>query len=132
MAPGFCAAGVHDAGLRVTALAPEAVVEPDTESAQLRDPGRSLLRQQLHGAGTAETAARGERVGSVERGVVSRTDRGGHAPLGRVAVRAPMRGLREHEHRGPCVGRREGGGEARDSGSRDDDVTSPTFLPHKR
>src|SRR5215470_8806489 len=119
VAPGVRAAGMHDAVARVAALPPEAVVEPDTQTAQLRDPGRSLLRQQLYGAGTAETASSSDRVGRMERGVVVRADGGRDASLGRVAVRAVVRGLGEHEHRGTRVGRREGGAEAGYPGSGD-------------
>ena len=46
VAPGVGAARVHDARAGVPALAAEAVVESDAETAQLGDPRRSLLRQQ--------------------------------------------------------------------------------------
>ena len=72
MASGVGAAGVDDAGARVAALAAEAVVEPDAEAAQLGDPCRRLVGQQLDRAAPAEAAARGERVGCVERGIVVR------------------------------------------------------------
>ena len=71
VAPGVGAAGVHDAVARVAALAAEAVVEPDAEPAQLRDPGGSLLRQQPHRARPAEAASGGEGVRRVERRVVA-------------------------------------------------------------
>ena len=73
-----------------------------------------------------------ERVGGVKCGIVVRADRSGHASLGRVAVRARVRGLREHEHRGAGVGRGEGGRESGDPGSDDENVASLAFLPHKR
>ena len=88
----------------------------------------SLLRQQPHRAGTAETAARRERVGCMERGVVVRADGRRDASLGGVAVRAAVRGLGEHEHRGARLGRREGSGEAGDTGSDDDDVSIPRVF----
>ena len=132
VAPGVGAAGMHDAGAGVAALAAESVVERDSEPAQFGDPRGSLLRQQPDRAGPAEPAARGERVCGVQLRIVVRADRRGHASLGGVAVRAAVRGLREHEHRGACLGRGESGGEAGDPGSDDDDVAFLAFLPHKR
>ena len=124
MASGVGAARVHDARAGVAALAAEAVVESDAETAQLRDPRRSLLRQQPDRARPAEAAPRGERVRRVERRIVARADRRGDASLSRVAVRAAVGGLREHEHRGAGIGRGEGGGEACDTGADDDNVGS--------
>ena len=127
VAPGVGAARMHDASVGVAALTAEAVVERDPEPAQLRDPGRSLLGQEPHRAGPAEPASGRERVGGMERRIVARADGCGHASLGGVAVRARVRGLREHEHRRARVGRSQGGGEAGDPGSRDDDVRFLAF-----
>jgi hypothetical protein len=68
----------------------------------------------------------------MESRVVVRGDRRGHASLSRIAVRARVRGLREHEHRGAGVGRSKGGREAGDTGSDDENVACLAFLPHKR
>ena len=100
--------------------------------AQLGDPGGSLVRQELDRARPAEAAPRGERVGGMQSRVVVRADRGGDAALRRIAVRARVRRLREHEHRGAGVGGSERGGEAGDPGSDDEDVACLAFLPHKR
>ena len=109
VAPGVGAAGVHDTVARVAALTAEAVVEPDAETAQLRDPGGSLVRQQPHGARPAEVASRGERVCRVELRIVVRADGCGHASLSRVAVRAAVRGLGEDVHGRPGIGGGKGG-----------------------
>lgn len=130
--PGVGAAGVHDAGARVAALAAEAIVEADAEAPQLGDAGRSLGRQELDRRRPADTAPRGERVGRMEGRIVVRSDRSGHASLGGIAVRARMRRLREHEHRGAGIRRSEGGREAGDTGSDDENVACLAFLPHKR
>jgi hypothetical protein len=131
-ATGVCAAGMHNAGAGVAALPCEAVIELHAEPAQLGDPLGSLLRQQPDGAGPADTAPRGERVGCVHRGIVTRADGRCDASLGGVAVRARVGGLREHEHRGARVGSSQGSGEAGDTGSDDDHVRSIAFLPHNR
>jgi hypothetical protein len=123
---------MHDAGARVAALPAEAVVEADAEATQLCDPGWSLLRQQTNGAGPAKTASGGERVLGVKGGIVVGADGRRYAALGRVAVRATVRGLREHEHRGAGVGCRKRCGEAGDTGSGDDRVGALAFLPHNR
>jgi hypothetical protein len=116
----------------VAAFPSEPVVEADAEASQLRDPGGSLGGQQLHRAGPAEAPARGERVGRVEGGVVVRPDRRGHSSLSCIAVRARVRRLCEHLHRGAGVGRCEGRGEAGDTGSDHKDVAPLAFLSHKR
>jgi hypothetical protein len=116
----------------VAALPAEAFVEADAEPAQLRDPSRSLLGQQPDGAGPAETAPRGERVGRVQPRIVVRADGRGDPTLGRVAVRARVRGLRENEHRSTAIGGGERGGESCNTGSDDDHVGLVAFLPHNR
>jgi hypothetical protein len=132
VAPGVRASGMHDAVARVAAFASEVVVEADAEASQLGDPGRSLGRQELDGGGSTQTAACRERVCCVEGGIVVPTDRGGHSSLSRIAVRARVGRLGEHEHRGAAVGRCEGGGQTGDAGSDDENVTPLAFLPHKR
>ncbi len=117
------AAGVDDARAGVPALAAESPSSKRTPSSpQPRDARGGLLGQQLDRARPADAPACGERVGGVERGVVAWADRRRDAALRGVAVRAAVRGLREHDHRGACVGRREGCGEAGDAGSDDGDV----------
>jgi hypothetical protein len=116
----------------VAAFPTEPVVEADAETPQLRDPDGSLGRQELDGGGPAEAAAGRERVGRVEGGVVVRADRRSDPTLSRIAVRACMRGLSEHEHRGAGIGRCEGSREAGDTGSDDENVGLLAFLPHNR
>jgi len=132
VASGVGAAYVHDAGPRVAPFASQLVVEADSEAPQLFNPRRSLLRQQLDRAGSADAAACSDRVGGVQRRVVVRADRCGHASLGGIAVGARVRSLGEDEDRRARVGRRESRGEAGDPGSDDDHVGSLAFLPHKR
>ena len=111
----------------------EPVVEPDAEARAARrcapEPRRSAARRRSAGRCPRPAAS----VSAAwSAGSSSVADRGGDAALGRVAVRARVRGLREHEDRGAGVGCREGGGEAGDAGSDDGDVGLVAFLPHKR
>ena len=68
----------------------------------------------------------------MERRIVVGADRGCHAALRRVAVRARVGGLGEHEHRSAGVSGRERRREARDPGSDHENVVSLAFLPHNR
>jgi hypothetical protein len=126
------AAGVDDPVPGVPALAAEAFVEADAETAQLCDADGRLLGQQLDRARPAKTPARGDGVGSVQRRVVARADGSRDASLGDIAVRVAVRRLGDHDHGGACVGCLEGCGQAGDACPDHGDVARLAFLPHKR
>ena len=58
LAPGRRAAGMHDAGPRVSALETEARIELDSQVGEVGDARRRFARQNGDGARAAETAAR--------------------------------------------------------------------------
>ena len=87
--PGGHAAGVHDAGEVVPALAGQVevavgvAVEHGPETDQLAHRDRALLDEGAHGIDVAEPAARGHGVGHVEVGAVDAGgEHGGDAALG--------------------------------------------------
>ena len=121
LASGRRAAGVHDAGARVSAFEPEAGVELDSEIGEVGDARGGFVGEDGDGARAAEPAARRDRVLCVQSWIVVRPDRGGDATLREVARSRLDRALRQHDHVG-LVGGAESGVEASDAAADDEEI----------
>ena len=86
-------AGVDDAALRMTALEPELVVEPDAEIDEIGDARGRLVRQHLDRARAAEAATGAQGVHGVQLGRVALPHRRGDTALRQVARRGQQRPL---------------------------------------
>jgi len=124
---GRVAAGVHDPGAGVPALAGQrqlaggVAVEGGAQRDELAQPLRALGAQHAHGAGVAQPHTGHERVAQVLLRAVGRVECGRDpalCPAGRAVVDEH---LGDEQHRAG-VGGVQGGGEAGDPGPDDDDV----------
>ena len=126
---GGRAAGVHDPGMRVAALAGErqpavgVAVEAGAEGDQLADPVRSFADEDPHGVDVAEPGAGREGVGEMAvDGVLFTADDRGHAALGPAGRRLFELSLGDHAHPQAGGGGPHGGGQAGDTRPAHDEV----------